>query len=135
MEWTDGPYKISSDKSLLSPDSICALLRQSYWADKRPEEAVLKSLQNSVCYGVYHDGAQVGFGRVITDHATAFYLCDVIVDEAYRGRGLGKKLVQCIVEDFGGLAGILATGDAHGLYAQYGFALNEKNFMRRPPSV
>jgi len=136
MEWKEGKYKISNNKLLLSFDKICELLSNSYWANRRPKEIIVKSIDNSICYGVYCDDEQIGFGRIVTDYATSYYICDVILDEKYRGKGLGKKLVECMVEfeDLYKCTGILATKDAHGLYQQYGFIKDDKTFMRRPPS-
>ena len=135
MDFRDGPYRISDDKSLLSLDIICGLLSRSYWADKRPRDVIAKSIENSLCFGVYHEGKQIGFGRIITDGATLFYLCDVIVDEAYRGMGLGKKLVECMLqaEAIRGCGGVLATRDAQGLYKRFGFTQDEKSYMRKAP--
>jgi GNAT superfamily N-acetyltransferase len=133
MEWTEGQYKISNDKSLLSIKRISELLSKSYWASKRPKEVIQKSIDNSICYGVYCNEEQIGYGRIITDYATTYYICDVILDEEYRGKGLGRKLIQCMIEfeDFSEKFGILATKDAHGLYQKYGFVKDEKAFMYR----
>jgi GNAT superfamily N-acetyltransferase len=109
------------------------LLSKTYWAANRPREVIAESIRNSVCYGVYCGEEQIGFGRVVTDHATVYYICDVIVDEKYRDKGLGKRLVQCITDDFYNKLGILATKDAHELYQQFGFTRDEKSFMRRLP--
>jgi N-acetylglutamate synthase-like GNAT family acetyltransferase len=135
VEWTDGHFKISDDKARLDIDKICALLSKSYWASNRPRETVELSVQNSICYGVYQDEEQIGFARVVSDRATMFWLCDVCVDDRFRGRGLGKKLVQCVVESeaLQGLTGVLATNDAHGLYEQYGFKRVPDRYMRRSP--
>jgi len=135
MEWKEGQYRISTDKSLLSIDKVCELISKSYWASKRPREVIIKSIDNSICYGVYCNEEQIGFGRIITDFATTYYLCDVILDEKYQGIGLGKKLVECMIksEGFCSMTGILITQDAHGLYHQYGFIKDEKVFMRRNP--
>ena len=84
-------------------DDIVRLLRTTYWAGQRPTEKL------------------AGFARVISDHATTYYLCDVIVDEAYRGKGLGKALLAHVTEKYAGLRGLLLTRDAHGLYAKFGF--------------
>ena len=124
---------ISQDKGLLQIERIQDMLSKSYWAQKRTKGAIRKSIQNSICYGVYIEKVQVGFARVITDYATTYYLCDVIIDEAYRGKGLGKELMNLIVHDtlLKPLLGILATQDAHGLYEQYGFVKNGERFMSR----
>lgn len=65
MEWNEGQYRISNDKSLLSFDSICDLLSKSFWANMRPKEVIAKSIENSICYGVYSYDKQIGFGRVV----------------------------------------------------------------------
>jgi GNAT superfamily N-acetyltransferase len=85
------------------------------------------------CIGVYLLDKQIGFARVVTDGATMYWLCDVLVDEAHRGCGIGKKLIDSIVnwEKLQGMGGILATRDAHGLYEKYGFG--KKEMMRRAP--
>lgn len=135
-EWIEGEYRISTDKSLLSLDRIYELLAQSYWANDRPRETVARSVENSICFGVYHRERQIGFARVVTDQATIYWIGDVVIDPAYRGQGLGKKLIECIVTDVNlkDLRGILTTRDAHGLYEQYGFKrAKEGLFMRREP--
>jgi GNAT superfamily N-acetyltransferase len=122
---------ISKDKKLLQIDRICELLKMTYWANKRKKETILKSIENSICYGVYCDNVQVGFARVITDYATNFYICDVIVDENFRKRGFGKKLIKEICRDNNGesLLGLLITEDAHSLYEKFGFEKDSESFM------
>lgn len=71
-------------------------LSKTYWASNRTKETIELSIKNSICYGLYHNNEQVGFARVLTDYATMYWLCDVIIDQAHRGKGLGKKFVQCI---------------------------------------
>lgn len=100
---------------------------QSYWAKGRTREAQDAAIDGSRVYGVYDDesGEQLAFARVVTDAVTFAWLCDVFVDEAARGRGIGKLLVAGVVADLEplGMRRIaLATADAHGLYAQFGFA-------------
>jgi len=118
-------YKIIDGAGHMDFVEIMALLKQTYWADKRPEEQVRKSIENSRCYGVYLEDAQklVGFARVISDFATTYYLCDVIIDAAYQHRGLGKTLVSYIenLPEYQGLRGILITRDAHALYEKFGY--------------
>lgn len=124
---------ISKDKSMLQIDQIMNLLKQSYWAQNRSKEVVEKSIENSLCFGVYVDNLQIGFARAVTDYATVYWLCDVIIDETYRKNGLGKKLMQAITEDdeLKSLLGILGTKDAHGLYRKYRFENDAEAFMRR----
>ena len=128
---------ISDDKSKFPLDEAIELLHKSYWAAERNPEVIKKSIENSVVFGVYEkDGKTeklVGMARVITDFATTFYLADVIIDEKYRGNGLGKKLVSTIVSDkrFSTLLGILVTKDAHGLYEHFGFVKDFERAMTR----
>jgi predicted GNAT family N-acyltransferase len=128
-----GDYIISKDKQLLQLDKIQDMLAKTYWAQNRSKDTVIQSIENSLCYGVYLQNVQVGFARVITDYATTYYICDVMVDESCRGQGLGKKLIEAIVHDeqLSALFGILATRDAHGLYEQYGFVKGGDRFMSR----
>lgn len=105
--------------------AVMALLGQTYWADKRSEEQVRRSMENSRCFGVYLEQEQklVGFARVISDLATTYYLCDVIVDEDLRGNGLGRALISYIEDlpEYQGLRGVLITRDAHALYEKFGY--------------
>ncbi len=116
---------ISTDPARLDLEAICDFLARSYWAPKRPRSTIEQSLRNSLVFGVYDGGRQVGLARVVTDYATFAWLCDVFVHEDYRGRGIGKWLMGSIVSH-PGLQGVprflLATRDAHGLYSQFGFA-------------
>ncbi|QHS57138.1 GNAT family N-acetyltransferase [Mucilaginibacter sp. 14171R-50] len=118
-------FRISTDKASLDFDVIFNYLdQQSYWATHISPQRLKTAIQNSLCFGVYKDGAQVGFARVITDMATFAYLCDVFVLPDYQGNGLSKWMMQTIMNhaDLQGLRRwSLATRDAHGLYKQFGF--------------
>ena len=118
-------FEISTDKARLDPSVIHAFLTESYWAKGVPLANVKRRIANSLCFGAYAaDGQQVGFARIISDFESFVYLADVFVLEKYRGLGLSKKLMQAVVAhpDLQGLRRIvLATRDAHGLYAQFGF--------------
>ena len=100
------------------------LANRSYWATGRPLEVARRSLENSLCFGLHEQGRQVGFARVVTDRATFAWLCDVFVLEAYRGQGLSKWLLECVM-NYPALQGLrrvlLGTRDAHSLYERYGF--------------
>lgn len=120
-------FLISTDKSLLNLDIIHGYLsKESYWAMNIPRDVVERSIEHSLCFGIYHQQQQVGFGRLITDQATFAYLGDVFVLESYRGKGLSKWLMESI-HAHPGLQGfrrwILATSDAHGLYEQFGWSV------------
>lgn len=125
QEATQNEYLISTDKSKLDIGFIHHFLSvESYWAKNIPIDIVEKSIEGSLCFGLYLSGKQIGFARVITDGATFGYLADVFVDVAHRGKGLSKWLMQTIMQhpDLQGLRRIsLATMDAHGLYEQFGF--------------
>ena len=124
-EIREGDLLISTDKTLLDRAFIHRFLSErSYWAKGRPVETVNRSIEHSLCFGIYRAGGQMGFARVVTDHATFAWLADVFVDEPHRGQGLGKKLVAAILahpelQDLRRF--LLGTSDAHGLYAQFGF--------------
>ncbi len=128
-------YTISTDKHELQINVIHTYLStQSYWAKHIPLEIVERSIENSLSFGVYYKGEQVGFARVISDFAVFAYLADVFVLEAHRGKGLSKRLMNAIM-NHPKLQGLrvfaLKTKDAHGLYKQFGFNVgkNPENFM------
>ncbi|UNK41331.1 GNAT family N-acetyltransferase [Luteimonas sp. S4-F44] len=119
--------RISTDKQELDLTLIHRFLsEQAYWSPGIPLETVRRAIAGSLCFGGYVEGAsQVAFARVITDGATFAYLADVFVLDAHRGRGYGKQLVAAIMAhpQLQGLRRfMLATSDAHALYARYGFA-------------
>jgi GNAT superfamily N-acetyltransferase len=121
----DGDLLISTDKTLLDRAFIHQFLcERSYWAKGIPVETMNRSIEHSLCFGVYQAGKQIGFARVVTDCATFAWLADVFIDESQRAHGLGKKLVPAILAhpQLQGLRRfMLGTRDAHGLYARYGF--------------
>ncbi|HEX2630349.1 MAG TPA: GNAT family N-acetyltransferase [Chitinophagaceae bacterium] len=132
---TNGNYSISTDKSKLDVDYIHSVLSKMYWSENIPRETVQRCIDGSFCFAVYDGEKQIGFARVITDLTTFGYLADVFIDESYRGKGLGKWLVQTILEhsDMQGFRRwLLATRDAHSLYAGFGFTelKNPERFMQ-----
>jgi GNAT superfamily N-acetyltransferase len=127
----------STDRTRLDIDAIHTFLAgESYWVPGIHRELVERSIERSLCFGAYEGARQLGFARVVTDGAGFAYLCDVFVVDAARGRGLGKQLMEFVfahpelqrVRRF-----MLATRDAHGLYAQYGFTplASPDTFMER----
>jgi GNAT superfamily N-acetyltransferase len=133
LKWEKEGYIVSDDKTLLQVGKIEAWLSEAYWAAGRSREIIIKSIQHSLCFGMYNpDGRQIGFARVITDQAVFSWIMDVIIDPEFRGKGLGKKLVECIIAhpDILHTKMGLATKDAHGLYRQFDFEMDE--CMRRP---
>lgn len=118
-------FSISSNRAELDISLIHRFLsEQSSWAMGIPRETVERAIEGSLCFGGFLDGGQIAFARVITDSATFANLVDVFVLPEYRGQGFGKQLVEAVM-DYPGLRDLrrftLATGDAHGLYANFGF--------------
>jgi N-acetylglutamate synthase-like GNAT family acetyltransferase len=128
-------YRISTDPSSLQVDMIHKYLsKESYWAKNIPREVVEKSIANSLCFGLYHNGKQIGFARLITDKATFAYLADVFILDACRGKGLSKWMMSAIhahpeVQDL--RRWVLGTRDAHGLYEQFGWTVMDEDTRKR----
>ena len=123
-EVREGDILVSCDGRKLDLDRVHAFLTASYWAEGVSRKTVERSIENSIPFGVYCDGEQAGFARVISDLASYAYLADVYIDEAFRGRGLAKLLIRAVMAhpELQGLRRwILGTRDAHGLYRQFGF--------------
>nr|AOO54675.1 n-acetyltransferase gcn5 [uncultured bacterium] len=134
MHWQKDEFVITDNPDDLDIEVIHRFLRESYWARGIPRAVVERSMANSLCFGLYLHGRQIGFSRAITDRATFAYLADVFVLPDFRRRGLAAWLVTCIVghPDLQGLRRImLATADAHGLYRGCGFSSLKapENFM------
>ncbi len=148
-EYRQDGFFINTDREQLDIGTVHEYLcGKSYWAQGRSLETVKLSIENSLCFGVYEEaegqtgGRQVGFARVVTDYATFAWLCDLYIDEAYTGRGLGKWLVECIGVHPGlqrQKLFILATKDAHDLYRRYGnfepFPEPQKWMLRKKQSI
>lgn len=129
-----GEYVFDDDKKRLQLDVVHGWLKETYWSKGIPKSTVAAALETSLCMGIYQDKAQVGFARVVTDVATFAWICDVIVDEPHRGRGLSKELMRFVMAHphLQGLRRIcLATKDAHELYKKFGFKITEtpQNWM------
>jgi GNAT superfamily N-acetyltransferase len=124
LEYQRDSFIISTDRDRLDVDAIHTFLStNSYWAQDRSRSVVEISIANSFCFGLYQGWKQIGFARVVTDYATFAWLCDVFIQKAYRGYGLGKWLVQSILHHpvvYSLRRVLLATRDAHGLYNKYG---------------
>ncbi len=127
MEWTWGELRITDRTELVDVDKLCEMLATSYWGADRNRETIAASVRGSLCFSAYVGEAQVGFLRAVTDRATFAWICDVVVDEAYRGRGIGKRLMETALghPDLRSTNMGLVTRDAHGLYERYGFVRRE----------
>jgi len=124
MKWVRDTFTVTSDPAKLDRAVIAEFLASSYWAKGIPAATVEKSLERSLCFALLDGERQIGFARVISDQATIAYLGDVFVLPEYRGKGLAKWLIECVVShpELQGLRRwILATRDAHGLYEKFGF--------------
>lgn len=130
-------YRISDRKEDMQLDRIMELLSKTYWAGSRPEEKIIASMERSLCFGAFDEkGRQIGFARVITDYTTTYYICDVIVDAAYRGHGIGKAMIDAInnYKDFRQMLGMLLTADAQAFYEKSGFLRGGARYMERRPA-
>lgn len=142
MNFDDPPndgFFVSSTSALIDIEWTIATLQNTYWGQHRTRHQIAESLRHSLCFGLFEhvvrDGAslqpadrQIGFGRVVTDYATFSELVDVVIDPAYRKRGLGKFLVRTIVRDprISKTVINLGTRDAHTFYESLGFKRVEK---------
>ena len=133
MRWTRGPYVVSDDKRRLNLTLIGQWLDQTYWAKDQPMSVLRRAVKHSLCLGLYRGRQQMGFARAVTDYATFTWICDVIVDPAHRGQGLGKWMVDCLVHHpkLQTRSQTLGTRDAHRLYTRFGFRRHE--VLRRRP--
>jgi N-acetylglutamate synthase-like GNAT family acetyltransferase len=124
VECRKGKFTVSTDRTRLDLDVIHRYLKDVYRSQGIPREVLARSIKNSLCFGLYTRGRQIGFARVVSDFATYAYLGDVFVLDSFRGQGLGKWLMECVMGD-PRLQGLrrwsLVTRDAHGLYSQFGF--------------
>jgi GNAT superfamily N-acetyltransferase len=140
-EWKQNEFMVTTDPAKLDLAAIYAFLRRAYWSEQIPREVIERAVKHSLCFGLFDGNTQVGLARVVTDHATFAYLCDVYVLESHRGRGLGKWLIECVMAhpQLQGLRRFnLVTRDAQGLYAPHGFkplAKPENHMERHKPDI
>jgi GNAT superfamily N-acetyltransferase len=141
IETRQDDYLMSTDPAKLDAEAVHAFLTNAYWCQGISLALLKKALANSLCFGIYHQDKQVGLSRVVTDYATYAYLCDVYVLEEHRGKGLGHWMVECIMThpELQNLRRFtLATRDAHGIYAAFGFSsprAPERQMERHDPDV
>ena len=136
FEVTKDNLTISTDPHRLDLEAVCGFMARSYWALNRTRPTIERALRNSLVFGVYEESCMVAMARIVSDYATFAWLCDVFVREDYRGRGIGKWLMESILAhpELQGLRRwLLATRDAHGLYSQYGYSSlhNIERWMER----
>jgi GNAT superfamily N-acetyltransferase len=133
-DWSRDGFAVSCDPAKVDLAVVAGFLAESYWASGIPAETVRRSIEGSLCFALLAGERQIGFARVISDRATIAYLGDVFVLQEFRGRGLGKWLVECVLAhpQLQGLRRwVLVTADAHGIYREFGFKqlARPENFM------
>lgn len=135
MHWQRDAYTLTDEAQRLDLAAVVAMLRNTYWAAERPAEVTAKSIQHSLNFGLFFGTEQVGFARVVTDHATVGYLCDVVIADAHRGKGIGKWVLTCILEhpELRGCRIDLFTKDAQEFYRAFGFGPHKYTNMVRYP--
>jgi GNAT superfamily N-acetyltransferase len=126
MEWCKDDYLITDDRSKVQLDVVHSLLAATYWGGRRPREIVDRMVSGSICFSLYHGSTQIGFGRAVTDSATFTWVADIVVEPEFRGSGLGKWIMECLLVHpaIKGTQMVLQTRDAQGLYEQFGFSGN-----------
>jgi len=132
MEWSNNEFLVSTEKHRLDIDVINEFLANSYWASGRTREQIERTIENSICFGLFYGDRQIGFARLVTDEVAISWLGDVFVISDFQNRGLGKWLIECVTSHptVKRTKCFLGTKDAHGLYEKYGW--ERKELMARP---
>jgi GNAT superfamily N-acetyltransferase len=137
MRSENAEYVLTDETAALDLDAVTRLLQGTYWAANRSREVIEKTLRHSLNFGLFHGSQQVGFARVVTDRATVGYLCDVVIATEHRGNGLGKWMLQTILDhpELNTCRIDLFTKDAQEFYKQFGFGSHPfTNLVRYPPN-
>jgi len=126
MEWVKGEFVLTDDSSRVDLTRTFELLQSTYWGVRRPRDVVERIIEKSLCFALLFDDVQIGFGRVVTDYAVFSWVADLVVNAQYRSRGLGKWMMELIVDhpSIRMTQMVLQTRDAHALYEKYGFLQN-----------
>jgi GNAT superfamily N-acetyltransferase len=129
-EWRKDGFLVTTDRKSFQIDRVHRFLSaEAYWCLGIPKRTVEKAMEGSLCFGLFtSNGDQIGLARVITDYATFAWICDVYVEKDYRGKGLSKWMIDCLMNhpDMAGLRRVcLATRDAHELYSRFGFQVTK----------
>ena len=136
MEWRQEGFTITDERIRVDIETVSLLLAGTNWGYRRPRPVVEKLVENSFCFSLFRNNEQVGFARVVTDHTVFSWLSDLVITPELRGRGLGKWLLQCILNHpaIAGTQIVLQTRDAQNLYESFGFQRSD-NLMTRPGSI
>jgi GNAT superfamily N-acetyltransferase len=126
MIWHQGDLILTDSLDKVDTERVYELLQLTYWAIRRPRELVEKMIRHSLCFSLLDGNRQVGFARIVTDYTVFSWLADVVLEPAYRNRGLGQWMVSCILKHpaLSNTQFVLQTRDAHTLYERYGFSQN-----------
>lgn len=133
MEWHRDEFMITDDPKRVNPEIVAGLLARTYWGQKRPRHVVEKLIPKSYCFSLLRNEEPIGFARVVSDFTVFSWLSDLVIEERYRGKGLGRWFLECILNhpELSKTQFVLQTTHAHGLYERYGFRGSEK-IMTRP---
>ena len=134
MEWDREEFVITNDRNEIHIDLVADLLAKTYWGHKRPREVVEKLIPNSLCFSLLGNGKQIGFARVVSDYAVFSWLSDLVINDHYRGKGLGRWFLDCILNhpEIAGTQFVLQTTHGHALYEKFGLQRGEKLMTRQP---
>ena len=134
MKWTKGTFSISDQRDKVDIDVVAELLRETYWGKARPRHIVEKLVESSLCFSLYHNTTQIGFGRIVTDFTVFSWLDDLVIASDFRCRGLGQWLVNCILSnpDIEKTQFVLQTRMAHTFYERFDFS-SRRDLMTRLP--
>lgn len=137
MEWKRKNFRIVDDPAEIRTEVVARLLAGTYWGDRRPRRIIEKLIQNSLCFGLFSEDAQIGFARVATDFTVFSWLSDLVIDDEYRNQGLGKWLIQCVLQhpSIAHTQFVLQTRTAHDFYEAFGFERNERLMTRMPTAT
>jgi len=136
MEWHLDKFIVSDDRTMVNVRIVTKLLGDTYWGHRRPLHVVEHLIGNSLCFSMFSGGGQIGFARLVTDRTVFSWLSDLVIEESFRGKGLGRWFMECILNhpDVAGTQFVLQTRSAHRLYEQFGFELNDKLMTRLAPA-
>jgi len=133
MEWHRDEFMISDDPKRVNMDVVAGLLAKTHWGPKRTRPVLEKLIPKSFCFSLLRKGEQIGFARVVTDFTVFSWLSDLVIDDQFRGKGLGRWFLECILShpEIEKTQFVLQTTHAHRLYAKYGFRGSEKIMTRQ----
>jgi GNAT superfamily N-acetyltransferase len=136
VEWRRNGFILTDERGRVNLDTVARLLAGTHWGYRRPRPAVERLIENSLCFSLFRNTEQVGFARVVTDHSVFSWLSDLVISPELRGQGLGKWLLQCILDHpaISGTQFVLQTRDAHRLYESFGFQQSDK-LLTRPGTI